>query len=184
MGVEKFNDTTNQIWKSIVKGKTVDDLFGTENFSGVTLFKNYFQVDDVNKKVYVSIKPKKDLPWGLWEYDVYINSNKLLSSLISIKKEDYNFNKISRTIEVDPSYLLLGDNQITLRIIGIPSTGDISITNGSSEQTNLKDGWQCALLAEEWYQIRDYVYPYTSLCLLYTSPSPRDRTRSRMPSSA
>ena len=25
-------------------------------------------------------------------------------------------------------------------------------------------------------------YPYT--CLLYTSPSPRDRTRSRMPSSA
>ena len=26
--------------------------------------------------------------------------------------------------------------------------------------------------------------PYKSLCLLYTSPSPRDRTRSRMPSSA
>ena len=25
---------------------------------------------------------------------------------------------------------------------------------------------------------------YTSVCLLYTSPSPRDRTRSRMPSSA
>ncbi|WDT37995.1 hypothetical protein PVA38_10485 [Streptococcus pneumoniae D39] len=25
---------------------------------------------------------------------------------------------------------------------------------------------------------------YTSSCLLYTSPSPRDRTRSRMPSSA
>ena len=26
--------------------------------------------------------------------------------------------------------------------------------------------------------------PYRSICLLYTSPSPRDRTRSRMPSSA
>ena len=163
LGVEKINDTTNQIWKTIDKGKTVDDLFGTDNFSGVTLFKNYFQVDDVNEMIFLSIQPKKDLPWGLWEYDVYINSNKLLSSLISIKKEDYNFNKISRTIEVDPSYLLLGDNQITLRIIGIPSTGDISITNGRGEQTNLKDGWQCALLAEEWYQIRDYVYPYTSL---------------------
>ena len=25
---------------------------------------------------------------------------------------------------------------------------------------------------------------YTDVCLLYTSPSPRDRTRSRMPSSA
>ena len=28
------------------------------------------------------------------------------------------------------------------------------------------------------------VRPYTNDCLLYTSPSPRDRTRSRMPSSA
>ena len=26
--------------------------------------------------------------------------------------------------------------------------------------------------------------PYKNACLLYTSPSPRDRTRSRMPSSA
>ena len=29
----------------------------------------------------------------------------------------------------------------------------------------------------------DYIY-HNGLCLLYTSPSPRDRTRSRMPSSA
>ena len=28
------------------------------------------------------------------------------------------------------------------------------------------------------------ILEYTSTCLLYTSPSPRDRTRSRMPSSA
>ena len=104
--------------------------------------------------IYLSIQPEKNLPWGLWEYDIYINSNKLLSSLISIKKEDYKFNKISQTIEVDPSYLRSGDNQITLRIIGYPSTGDISITNSRDEQTNLKDGWQCALIAEEWYQIR------------------------------
>ena len=27
-------------------------------------------------------------------------------------------------------------------------------------------------------------YSYDNICLLYTSPSPRDRTRSRMPSSA
>ena len=32
-------------------------------------------------------------------------------------------------------------------------------------------------------QGKDWSYPYYS-CLLYTSPSPRDRTRSRMPSSA
>ena len=29
-----------------------------------------------------------------------------------------------------------------------------------------------------------YQYLYNDACLLYTSPSPRDRTRSRMPSSA
>ena len=31
---------------------------------------------------------------------------------------------------------------------------------------------------------RPYMVSLTMLCLLYTSPSPRDRTRSRMPSSA
>ena len=30
----------------------------------------------------------------------------------------------------------------------------------------------------------DYVITQYNICLLYTSPSPRDRTRSRMPSSA
>ena len=52
-----------------------------------------------------------------------------------MKKEDYQFNKSSRTVEVDPSFLRPGDNQITLRIIGYPSTGDISITNSRDEQT-------------------------------------------------
>ena len=32
--------------------------------------------------------------------------------------------------------------------------------------------------------VRDVGIPDTVICLLYTSPSPRDRTRSRMPSSA
>ena len=31
---------------------------------------------------------------------------------------------------------------------------------------------------------RSHVRPWLMCCLLYTSPSPRDRTRSRMPSSA
>ena len=31
---------------------------------------------------------------------------------------------------------------------------------------------------------RFFLYPTFDHCLLYTSPSPRDRTRSRMPSSA
>ena len=41
-------------------------------------------------------------------------------------------------------------------------------------------------LSEEQEAIFDVAYSFgqENICLLYTSPSPRDRTRSRMPSSA
>ena len=39
------------------------------------------------------------------------------------------------------------------------------------------------MLALAWLSIACSLY-FLYLCLLYTSPSPRDRTRSRMPSSA
>ena len=39
---------------------------------------------------------------------------------------------------------------------------------------------------KKWDQVVDWQLPFAKwfICLLYTSPSPRDRTRSRMPSSA
>ena len=40
------------------------------------------------------------------------------------------------------------------------------------------------LTAEKFKKFGDVVEPRDNPCLLYTSPSPRDRTRSRMPSSA
>jgi len=44
---------------------------------------------------------------------------------------------------------------------------------------------QVAVFDTSFHQtIPDYAYMYALPCLLYTSPSPRDRTRSRMPSSA
>ena len=42
--------------------------------------------------------------------------------------------------------------------------------------------WKEELLSEE--VLADRVAELIKTCLLYTSPSPRDRTRSRMPSSA
>ena len=36
----------------------------------------------------------------------------------------------------------------------------------------------------EQEELKDKIYEVLVPCLLYTSPSPRDRTRSRMPSSA
>ena len=40
--------------------------------------------------------------------------------------------------------------------------------------------WRCS--SRDAYKVCCMMFPYS--CLLYTSPSPRDRTRSRMPSSA
>ena len=40
-------------------------------------------------------------------------------------------------------------------------------------------------LKQSGYEIySDHFFDTVTICLLYTSPSPRDRTRSRMPSSA
>ena len=52
------------------------------------------------------------------------------------------------------------------------------------------DGLVCAVLLRELDMIDDILFVHPKdmqdgkVCLLYTSPSPRDRTRSRMPSSA
>ena len=45
--------------------------------------------------------------------------------------------------------------------------------------------WYAYIYTRDGYCIHDTNKPYElKPCLLYTSPSPRDRTRSRMPSSA
>ena len=45
------------------------------------------------------------------------------------------------------------------------------------------DAITCYLAHVDWYELI-YNFPSVYDCLLYTSPSPRDRQKSRMPSSA
>ena len=47
---------------------------------------------------------------------------------------------------------------------------------------SLSQSWLLGAMYQEWKRMRGYKEPDT--CLLYTSPSPRDRQKSRMPSSA
>ena len=54
--------------------------------------------------------------------------------------------------------------------------GVLQLFNARSENNKLRMSQIGKPDRQVWYQSRD--------CLLYTSPSPRDRTRSRMPSSA
>ena len=58
---------------------------------------------------------------------------------------------------------------------GLAKSSNTSIEKeGSISQSLSKDGISNQSLAND----------HIGICLLYTSPSPRDRTRSRMPSSA
>ena len=50
--------------------------------------------------------------------------------------------------------------------------------------SNLRFADDVILISEEEEEIKEIIQELNENCLLYTSPSPRDRTRSRMPSSA
>ena len=68
-------------------------------------------------------------------------------------------------------------------------TGPNSSGNDVSESMSLATYTERAYLDYSMYVINDRALPHIAdglkpVCLLYTSPSPRDRTRSRMPSSA
>ena len=63
------------------------------------------------------------------------------------------------------------------------SVGSTAITLGNQYQNTAVNGQQyCGLFSYDLTELNSYIAANT--CLLYTSPSPRDRTRSRMPSSA
>ena len=80
-------------------------------------------------------------------------------------------------IFVDGRYTIQAKNQ-TLPPIEIINWPNIKVTDWIMEITNKgKIGF------DPWLHSVDEIEQYRN-CLLYTSPSPRDRTRSRMPSSA
>ena len=66
-----------------------------------------------------------------------------------------------------------------IRVVILRGIGGKSFVSGSdiAQFTAFKDG-------EDGVRYEKLIDHYLSPCLLYTSPSPRDRTRSRMPSSA
>ena len=70
----------------------------------------------------------------------------------------------------------------SLASLKIPATGyGIRYEFGIFDQL-IRDGWQVEI-TDKWLK-GGWPWELPQPCLLYTSPSPRDRTRSRMPSSA
>ena len=71
--------------------------------------------------------------------------------------------------------------------LGISSDSDLwrFVRTGNAGSTQMKDELAAVMIQSEgdnWRAFRNG--PLSNVCLLYTSPSPRDMRRSRMPSSA
>ena len=62
--------------------------------------------------------------------------------------------------------------------------GPVRVQNNSNEETFFCSGGFIEVQPDIVTILSDTAERADSFCLLYTSPSPRDRTRSRMPSSA
>ena len=79
-----------------------------------------------------------------------------------------------------------GKSTLGRTVLGLLQATDGQIVFDGRDVTNLSAGQRRALCRDRQIIFQD---PYSSLnprmtCLLYTSPSPRDRQKSRMPSSA
>ena len=90
-----------------------------------------------------------------------------------------------REAGIDAAYLTYGPAFQYVTGLETPTTWEVGRQTGDwiTGLVLRMDGDPTLILRPSW--IREYAegLPF-EVCLLYTSPSPRDRTRSRMPSSA
>ena len=144
---------------------SLDKELGNTTVVGATIFKNSFKASDIKTNNYsIEIIPDKDAPWGLWEYDIYVNgSSRVGSSLIDLKGDSYRFNKVKKKYDIDTSFLIEGINIITVRVFGHAHLGKIVITDSNNSEVQLSRKWRFKVAAEEYSQFDNYQYPYTSL---------------------
>ena len=134
---------------------------------------------------------KKDLVYGR-----FLNENdiKLKAKVCVIELEIYEqlFDK-----NEDPVGEMVNIGNISYKVVGVYKNGNISFDGSAAyipfttfqqvfNRAN-RISWMM-ITANEGVDIlqmeQDLLLTLKNICLLYTSPSPRDRTRSRMPSSA
>ena len=80
----------------------------------------------------------------------------------------------------------VGDNRINKYTLGKNTQGLSNYLHKQfgGEQIKAVIAYDCRHNSKELAKVVADVFSANDICLLYTSPSPRDRTRSRMPSSA
>lgn len=150
-------------WLMVKSKDEIEKYINSKDFIGAVLFKNQFMIEHVEENIFLEINPGKDIKWGLLEYDIFINGFKIFSTLIDIESKDYKFNKEIKTVEITKDFLKNGKNQIFIRNIGQPSLGSFHIKSKNKNKTIKLQNWEINILGEEFFQIDNYVYPYTSL---------------------
>ena len=69
---------------------------------------------------------------------------------------------------------------VLIAVISVPAYGELITDHVVINEVDTNPFGDDSLAISEWVEL----YNPTDTCLLYTSPSPRDRSLSRMPSSA
>ena len=92
--------------------------------------------------------------------------------------EDAGVNAKVTVADLRKSAQSIIEKQVSMRS-GFYNRNDVKVVSGHARFTGPN-----TIVANDKEYSADHIVLATGSCLLYTSPSPRDRTRSRMPSSA
>ena len=144
--------------------RRITDIFG-EDFVTVICLDDYHSLDRKQRKEtgITALDPRAN------NFDLMYEQIKTLKSGQSINKPIYNHETglIDPPERIDPNHIVVIEGLHPLYDERVRGLLDFSVYLDISDEVKIS-----------WKIQRDMA------CLLYTSPSPRDRTRSRMPSSA
>ena len=167
-------EETNLINNSLIKGNT-NEIKNNKNENNDSIKSKQFdsKADLLNTK-------------NNFGKNVYLDPYETRES--NINKDKNSELQKDNTVKLTPSSNL-GDVSKNLDIEQLktnPSTNEIDLKSLQINKNNIRDGIPTTNLKDLNAQIKEVIISKNTqtFCLLYTSPSPRDRQKSRMPSSA
>ena len=153
----------SKYWKKL-DSKNVKNLFlNNSNFSGAYLFKNRFEAGSSGSVSYkIIIEPNGDSESKFWEYDIYVNKERIASTLFYLKSDEYEFNKKKKSFQIKNDIIKYDKyNTIMVRVLGYGDLGNVTIMS-SGNKVPFLDKWEVKILAEEAFQVDNFETPYTA----------------------